>query len=78
MDNSHIIKTTGLYYHYSKGVQTLFDINLNVEKGSIYGFLGPNGSGKLHCSYSDRYFILVYRKHYSIANEIGLWRILSI
>ncbi len=46
MDNAHIIKTTGLSYHYSKGVQTLFDINLQVERGSIYGFLGPNGSGK--------------------------------
>jgi ABC-2 type transport system ATP-binding protein len=44
--NNSIIKTTGLSYHYAKGVQTLFDINLNIEKGSIYGFLGPNGSGK--------------------------------
>lgn len=46
MNNSAIIKTTGLSYHYSKSVQALSDINLNVEKGSIYGFLGPNGSGK--------------------------------
>src|SRR5215204_4593233 len=46
MDNSSIIKTIGLSYHYSKDVQTLFDIDLNVERGSIYGFLGPNGSGK--------------------------------
>ena len=46
MNNSAIIKTTGLSYRYSKSVQTLSDINLNVEKGSIYGFLGPNGSGK--------------------------------
>ena len=46
MNNSAIIKTTGLSYHYSKSAQTLSDINLNVEKGSIYGFLGPNGSGK--------------------------------
>jgi len=46
MNNSLVIKTTGLSYHYSKNVQTLFNINLNVEKGSIYGFLGPNGSGK--------------------------------
>ncbi len=46
MDNASIIKTTGLSYNYSKDVQTLFDINLNVERGSIYGFLGPNGSGK--------------------------------
>jgi ABC-2 type transport system ATP-binding protein len=46
MNNASIIKTRGLSYHYSKDVQTLFDINLNVEKGSVYGFLGPNGSGK--------------------------------
>jgi len=41
-----IIKTTGLSYRYSKEAQTLFDIDLQVEKGSVYGFLGPNGSGK--------------------------------
>jgi ABC-2 type transport system ATP-binding protein len=46
MDNAHIIKTTGLTYKYSKDAQTLTDINLQVERGSIYGFLGPNGSGK--------------------------------
>jgi lantibiotic transport system ATP-binding protein len=41
-----IIKTTGLSYRYAKDAQTLFDINLQVEQGNIYGFLGPNGSGK--------------------------------
>lgn len=41
-----IIQTTGLSYRYAKDVQTLFDINLHVEQGSVYGFLGPNGSGK--------------------------------
>src|SRR5919112_3777094 len=46
MSNTPIIKTTGLSYHYAKGAQTLFNIDLQVEKGSIYGFLGPNGSGK--------------------------------
>jgi len=46
MDNQLIIKTTGLSYHYSKDVKTLSEINLQVERGSIYGFLGPNGSGK--------------------------------
>src|SRR6478672_5571759 len=46
MKNNLIIKTTGLSYYYSKDVKTLSDINLNVERGSIYGFLGPNGSGK--------------------------------
>jgi ABC-type multidrug transport system ATPase subunit len=41
-----IIQATGLSYQYSKGEQILFDIDLNIPKGSIYGFLGPNGSGK--------------------------------
>lgn len=41
-----IIETRGLNYHYSRKVQTLSDIELDVEKGSVYGFLGPNGSGK--------------------------------
>lgn len=41
-----IIRTSGLSYHYSRDVQTLYDIDLRVERGSIYGFLGPNGSGK--------------------------------
>ena len=44
MDNLPIIKTTGLSYHYGKQSQTLFDVNLQVERGSIYGFLGPNGA----------------------------------
>jgi lantibiotic transport system ATP-binding protein len=46
MNNSLVVKTTGLTHYYSKGVKTLNDINLQVEQGSIYGFLGPNGSGK--------------------------------
>ena len=41
-----VIKTTRLSYQYSKDVKTLDDINLHIERGSIYGFLGPNGSGK--------------------------------
>ena len=46
MIHKPIIKTSGLSYHYSRDVQTLFNINLSVERGSVYGFLGPNGSGK--------------------------------
>jgi ABC-type multidrug transport system ATPase subunit len=44
--NNTIIKTTGLSYRYAKDAQTLSDINLQIEQGAIYGFLGPNGSGK--------------------------------
>ncbi|MDB5196729.1 MAG: transporter ATPase [Flaviaesturariibacter sp.] len=46
MHSTSVIKTAGLSYHYSKSVQTLFDIDLTIEKGAVYGFLGPNGSGK--------------------------------
>jgi len=46
MDQQPIILTSGLSYHYAREVQTLDNINLRVERGSIYGFLGPNGSGK--------------------------------
>lgn len=46
MSNTAIIKTTALSYYYNKQQKTLHDINLEVEKGSIYGFLGPNGAGK--------------------------------
>ena len=46
MDHKPILQTSGLSYHYSRHVQTLHDINLSIERGSIYGFLGPNGSGK--------------------------------
>jgi lantibiotic transport system ATP-binding protein len=46
MTSTAIIKSTGLTYRFSKGQKTLDNINLEVEKGSIYGFLGPNGAGK--------------------------------
>jgi hypothetical protein len=39
MNNSSIIKTKGLSYHYSKDVQTLFDIDLNVEREAFTVFL---------------------------------------
>lgn len=41
-----VIKTTALNYYFSKQQKTLDNINLLVEKNSIYGFLGPNGAGK--------------------------------
>lgn len=41
-----IVSTTDLFYDYSKGVTTLHGINLQVNRGDVYGFLGPNGSGK--------------------------------
>lgn len=40
-----IIKTVNLYKNFRK-VKALNGLNLNVPKGSIFGFLGRNGSGK--------------------------------
>lgn len=41
-----IVSTNGLFYDYTRGSTTLHDIALEVNRGDIYGFLGPNGSGK--------------------------------
>lgn len=41
-----IIETKNLTFSYSKKRVDIQNLNLSVEKGSIYGFLGPNGSGK--------------------------------
>ncbi|WP_236613950.1 ABC transporter ATP-binding protein [Nafulsella turpanensis] len=46
MPNSAVIRISGLHYHYSREENILSDINLQVEQGNLYGFLGPNGSGK--------------------------------
>lgn len=46
MNNKYILETKGIDYSYSKNEKILRDINIQVEKGTIYGFLGPNGSGK--------------------------------
>lgn len=44
--NSTAILTHQLCYDYAKGVNTLSNIDLQINRGDIYGFLGPNGSGK--------------------------------
>jgi ABC-type multidrug transport system ATPase subunit len=41
----YIIQTKGLEKKF-KNIHAVKGIDLNVEKGDIYGFLGPNGAGK--------------------------------
>lgn len=44
--NEYIIETQDLNFSYSKLTHDIENLNLQVPRGSIYGFLGPNGSGK--------------------------------
>ena len=39
------IRTEGLTKHY-KGVHAIEDLDLEVQRGEVFGFLGPNGAGK--------------------------------
>lgn len=41
-----MITTENLSFSYRKDIQVLKNINLKVPRGSIYGYLGKNGSGK--------------------------------
>jgi ABC-2 type transport system ATP-binding protein len=45
MDQSLAVMTSGLSKSYGP-VRALWDVNLEVRRGEIFGFLGPNGSGK--------------------------------
>ncbi|MDQ2674115.1 MAG: ABC transporter ATP-binding protein [Chloroflexota bacterium] len=40
-----VVHTRGLTKHYG-AVEALTDLDLEVQRGEIYGFLGPNGAGK--------------------------------
>ncbi len=40
-----VIRTRNLTKYYGKS-RGIIDVNLDVEKGEIFGFIGPNGAGK--------------------------------
>jgi ABC-2 type transport system ATP-binding protein len=44
-DEAAPIRTEGLTKHYGD-VKALVDLDLEVERGQVFGFLGPNGAGK--------------------------------
>lgn len=41
----YVIETKGLSVYYGRH-RGILDVDLRVEKGEVFGFLGPNGSGK--------------------------------
>ncbi len=43
--SSKILKITNLTKHYGR-IKAVQDLNLTIEKGWVFGILGPNGSGK--------------------------------
>ena len=43
---TNIIETVNLTKIFADKLIAVNNLNLEVEEGSIYGFLGPNGSGK--------------------------------
>jgi beta-exotoxin I transport system ATP-binding protein len=45
MPSGPAIATSGLSKDYGSG-RGLFDLDLEVERGEVFGFLGPNGAGK--------------------------------
>jgi ABC-2 type transport system ATP-binding protein len=45
MTNQIAIKTVGLSKYYGD-VRALVDLDLEIQRGEIFGFLGPNGAGK--------------------------------
>lgn len=43
--NNSVLKIEGLTKYYGQ-LRAVNDVSIEVERGSIHGFLGPNGSGK--------------------------------
>ena len=56
IDGAAPIKTEGLTKHY-KDVKALVDLDLEVQRGEVFGFLGPNGAGKTTTIRSLLHFI---------------------
>lgn len=46
METTTIVETHDLTKRYSAGVLAVDSIDMNVQRGEVYGFLGPNGAGK--------------------------------
>ena len=59
------IRTEGLTKHYGR-VHAIEDLDLEVERGEVFGFLGPNGAGKTTTIRALLHFIFPTRGRASI------------
>ena len=64
----NVIETQDLTVYYGKH-RGILDVNLTVEKGEVFGFLGPNGSGK---TTTQRVLLDVFPPTTGRANVFGL------
>jgi ABC-type multidrug transport system ATPase subunit len=46
MNGNLVVETRDLTRHYGKEIVAVDKLSLKVRRGEVYGFLGPNGSGK--------------------------------
>ena len=64
-DNECVIHTEGLTKLYGKQ-RGILDIDLNIERGEVFGYLGPNGAGKTTTIRTLLHFIFPTRGRASI------------
>ncbi|MDO4274478.1 MAG: ATP-binding cassette domain-containing protein [Eubacteriales bacterium] len=69
--NDVIIQTTGLTKDYGK-CRGIFDINLEIHRGEVFGFIGTNGSGKTTTIRNMMGFIRPDRGN-SVINGLDSW-----
>ncbi len=70
MSTSAVITTRGLSKDFGSG-RGLFELDLEVEQGEVFGFLGPNGAGK---STTMRLLLDLIRPTSGSARVLGLDR----
>jgi ABC-2 type transport system ATP-binding protein len=80
--NDSVIRAEGLTKLYGKQ-RGVLDINLDIQRGEVFGYLGPNGAGKtttirilLHFIFPSRGSVSIFglnvtRKHLEIRRRIG-------